>query len=98
VAKDEGIRTGGLKIRKKKAASFIAINRRGRPQIVYQTIVSLIAATTTEKGLRVRCWLDENIYQRGRKARDAEMAPIRIQPQVFHAELNYTIYPHGLSI
>lgn len=78
--------------------SFIAMNWRGRPLIDYQTIVSLIAATTTEKGLSVRCELDENIYERGRKVTDAEMAQIRILPQAFHGEWNYTIYPHSLSI
>lgn len=73
--------------------SFIAKNWRGKPLISYQTIVSLIAATTTEKGLEVRCELDENTYEKGRKVSDAEMAAINIHPHEFHGEWNYTICP-----
>ena len=73
--------------------SFIAKNWRGKPLIDYQTIVSLIAATTTEKGLEVRCALDENTYEKGRKISDAEMATVNLQPHEFHGEWNYTICP-----
>lgn len=73
--------------------SFIAKNWRGKPLINYQTIVSLIAATTTEKGLEVRCELDESTYEKGRKVSDAEMETINILPHDFHGEWNYTICP-----
>jgi len=73
--------------------SFIAMNWRGKPLINYQTIVNLIAATTTEKGLEVCCELDENTYEKGRKVCDAEMATINIQPHEFHGDWNYTICP-----
>ena len=73
--------------------SFIAKNWRGKPLIDYQTIVSLIAATKTGKGLEVRCELDENTYEKGRKISNAEMAALNIRPHEFHGEWNYTIYP-----
>ncbi len=73
--------------------SFIAMNWRGKPLINYQTIVSLIAATTTDKGLEVRCELDENVYEKGRKVGNTEMAAINIQAHEFHGEWNYTIRP-----
>jgi transposase len=75
--------------------SFIAMNWRGKPLIDYQTIVSLIAATTTEKGLEVRCELDENTYEKGRKVSDTEMSTINTQPHEFHGEWNYTISPEN---
>jgi hypothetical protein len=73
--------------------SFISMNWRGKPLIDYQTIVNLIASTTTEKGLIVRCELDENTYLKGRKVTDEEMAEIDLQPHSFHGEWNYTIRP-----
>ena len=73
--------------------SFIAKNWRGKPLIDYQTIVSLIAATKTGKGLEVRCELDENTYEKGRKISNAEMAALNIRPHEFHGEWNYTISP-----
>ena len=73
--------------------SFIAINWRGKPLINYKTIVSLIAATKTTKGLKVRCELDENTYEKGRKVADAQMSTINICPHEFHGEWNYTIKP-----
>jgi Rhodopirellula transposase DDE domain len=38
------------------------MNWRGRPLVSYQVIVHLIAATTTEAGLRVQADLDTNVY------------------------------------
>jgi hypothetical protein len=69
------------------------MNWRGKPLINYQTIVSLIAATTTENGLEVFCELDESTYEKGRKVSNAEMATINIQPHEFHGEWNYTVHP-----
>jgi hypothetical protein len=73
--------------------SFITQNWRGKPLISYQTIVELIAATTTTKGLTVRSALDENRYEKGRTVSDAEMATLNITPATFHGEWNYTIRP-----
>ena len=73
--------------------SFIAMNWRGKPLVDYQTIVSLISATRTRKGLEVRCELDERYYEKGQKVSDAEMATINIHPHEFHGEWNYTIRP-----
>ncbi len=76
-----------------RLSSFIAMNWRGKPLINYQAIVSLVAATTTENGLEVCCELDESTYEKGRKASNAEMATINIQPHEFHGEWNYTVHP-----
>ncbi len=73
--------------------SFISRNWRGRPLIDYRTIVELIGATTSTKGLIVRCELDENLYPAGIKISDAEMAELDIRPHPFHGEWNYTINP-----
>jgi hypothetical protein len=35
--------------------SFITQNWRGKPVVSYQTIVQLVAATTTDAGFKVRC-------------------------------------------
>jgi hypothetical protein len=74
--------------------SFISSNWRGEPLRDYETIVGLIACTTTAKGLRVTCRLDRRKYPAGRKISDNEMAQINITPLGFHGEWNYTIHPH----
>lgn len=73
--------------------SFITLNWRGKPLRTYRTIVSLIAATTTEAGLEVQCELDDNIYEKGRKVTQEEMETINIRRHRFHPEWNYTISP-----
>ena len=73
--------------------SFITQNWRGRPLVSYQAIVQLIAATTTEAGLKVQCEIDRNIYPAGVKITDVEMDAINIQRHDFHGEWNYTISP-----
>ena len=59
----------------------------------YETIVRLIANTTTTKGLQVTCTLDRRKYAVGKKITDAEMKTIRIVKNKFHGEWNYTIDP-----
>ena len=52
--------------------SFISSNWRGEPLRDYETIVRLIASTTTAKGLAVSCRLDRRKYPSG-KSDDDEM-------------------------
>ena len=73
--------------------SFISSNWRGEPLRDYQTIVRLIAGTTTAKGLTVTCRLDHRTYPVGRKVSDQEMATVNLTPQKFHGEWNYIIRP-----
>ncbi len=73
--------------------SFISSNWRGEPLRDYETIVRLIAGTTTAKGLTVSCRLDHRKYPTGREVTADEMKMIRIVPQSFHGEWNYVIRP-----
>jgi hypothetical protein len=73
--------------------SFLTINWRGKPLRSFQTIVQLIAATTTTTGLTVRAELDENKYPKGVKTSDAEFAALNIARHAFHGDWNYTISP-----
>jgi hypothetical protein len=73
--------------------SFITQNWRGKPLVSYQTIVQLIAATTTTAGLKVRCELDQNTYPAGIKVSDKEINAINLDRHDFHGEWNYTISP-----
>ncbi len=74
--------------------SFITQNGRGQPLVSYAVILSLIAATTTETGLTVESRLDTTTYPTKIKVSDDEMATIRLEPDAFHGEWNYTILPH----
>jgi len=73
--------------------SFITQNWRAKPLVSYRVIVDLIAATTTDTGLKVLCELDENCYPKGVAVSDAEMVALNIQRDSFHGEWNYTISP-----
>ena len=73
--------------------SFITINWRGKPLRSYRAIVQLIAATSTDAGLKVRAELDENKYPKGVKVSDAEMAVVNLSRHLFHGDWNYTISP-----
>jgi Rhodopirellula transposase DDE domain len=73
--------------------AFITQNWRGKPLVTHQVIVQLIANTTTKTGLTVQCRLDHNLYDKGVKVSDAEMAKLNIIPADFHGEWNYTIAP-----
>jgi hypothetical protein len=73
--------------------SFISMNWRGKPLVSHETIVNLIAATTTRKGLKVRAELDSSHYPKGIKVSDDELKAIQIKRDEFHGEWNYSILP-----
>ena len=76
--------------------SFISSNWRGEPLRDYETVVRLIAGTTTAKGLSVTCRLDRRKYAVGRRITKKQMATLQIEPLRFHGEWNYVIRPRHL--
>jgi hypothetical protein len=78
--------------------SFISMNWRGKPLVNHQTIIKLISATRTTKGLTVQCELDDNEYDKGRKITDQQMDGLNLKRDPFHGEWNYTLYPSWLTI
>ena len=74
----------------------ITRNWQGVPLETLEVVVQSIASTTTTKGLEVHAWLDENIYEKGRKVSDAELAECIIKRHAFHGEWNYEIHPRTL--
>jgi hypothetical protein len=75
--------------------SFISQNWRGRPLLTHATIVQLISHTRTSTGLIVRCMLDRRRYPKEVKITDDQMATIRLRPDSFHGDWNYSLQPHG---
>lgn len=73
--------------------SRITHNWRGRPLETYQTIVNLIANTTTTTGLTVRCELDPNLYPTKIKLTDQQKESIPLVRHEFHGDWNYAIEP-----
>jgi hypothetical protein len=73
--------------------SFITQNWRGQPLLSHQTIVNLIAGTTTKTGLTVQAALDTNPYATEIKVSDEELASLSLDRHEFHGDWNYTISP-----
>jgi hypothetical protein len=78
--------------------SFISKNWRGQPLTSLKVIVSLIAATTTKKGLKVHAEIDDRKYPQGLKIADKEMAQINLHRDSFHGEWNYEIRPRHETV
>ena len=66
---------------------------RGRPLYDYTTIIELIGATTTKKGLQVKALLDNGEYPVGQKVSDDEMRALNLKISAWHGEWNYSIRP-----
>lgn len=73
--------------------SFISKNWRGKPLDSLETIVNLIAATTTETGLKVYARVDPGTYPDKIKVSNAELAAVQLEGDTFHPEWNYRIKP-----
>lgn len=73
--------------------SFISMNWRARPLTSFEVALNLIASTTTATGLHVTARLDENSYPTGIEIDAQHAAALKINPDDFHGEWNYTIPP-----
>lgn len=62
-----------------KMFSYISKNWEGKPLVDIVTIVKLIGSTTTEKGLKVICKVDEKSYATGIKVEKEELEKIDIE-------------------
>ena len=73
--------------------SHISMNWRGRPLESHETIVQLIAATTSRSGLKVHAELDQATYPKGVKITHQQMAALPLTRHDFHGDWNYTLHP-----
>lgn len=71
----------------------ITRNWQGVPLESIDVVVSLIGATRTSTGLEVHAWLDEKIYEKGKKLKEHQLEEICIKRNKFHGEWNYEIRP-----
>lgn len=71
--------------------SFISKNWQGIPLVNTSVIVNLIGSTKTQKGLSIKCVLDEAKYEKGIVVTPEEFDLIAITEDDFHGDWNYTI-------
>ncbi len=76
--------------------SQISKNWRGKPLVSLTAIVSLIASTTTNTNLQVRCIVDTTHYKTGIKVSDEELSKVCILKNSFCGNWNYTIFPSNM--
>lgn len=70
---------------------YISKNWAGQPLVDVETVVKLIGSTTTEKGLTVKCILDENVYPTGIHVEDEQYNKVLIERIDPMREWNYII-------
>ena len=73
---------------------YISKNWAGQPLIDIQTVVNLIGSTKTEKGLKVICKVDENVYETGKKATEEQKKSLNIEYLGPNEKWNYIIRPN----
>ena len=69
----------------------ITHNWRGKPLTSVDVIVSMIGATKTRGGLRIKARLDRREFAKGRKVTDEQMAELALVLDKFHGDWNYTL-------
>lgn len=77
--------------------SYISQNWRGRPLVSIETIVNLIGATKTKKGLIIKTSVDTNEYPKGIKITDEKIKLLALAREAFHGEWNYTLRPRKID-
>jgi len=76
-----------------RLSSFISQNWRGKPPVSHETIVDLIAATTTKWSLEVTSEPDQSLYPSVIKVSNKELEEINLRRDPSHGRWNYTISP-----
>jgi hypothetical protein len=72
----------------------ISINWAGQPLRTFEIMLALIRGTLTEKGLQVKAFLVEQVFEKGIKVAEEVFQAINIQPHETCSKWNYTIRPH----
>jgi len=78
--------------------SFIPKNWRGKPPTSYPVIFVLVAAATTETGLRILAEWDPGHYPTGTEVKDAELAALPLTGHDWHGEWNYDLAPNSQPV
>ena len=73
------------------------MNWKGEPLVSFETVVNMISATKTKKGLRIKAVLDATMYETGVKITDEQMRELNIHPHRRNPEWNYTFLPRNES-
>ncbi len=73
--------------------SHITQNWRGRPLESIETVVNLVAATTTTTGLHIRAAADKKSYKKGIRVSDEQMAKLSVIPDRVRSVWNYRFEP-----
>lgn len=74
---------------------YISKNWQGQPLVDIETIVNLIGSTTTEKGLKVVCRVDENHYETGLKITKEQKDNLNIEFVGPNEKWNYIVRPNA---
>lgn len=72
---------------------YISKSWQGQPLINIETVVQLISSTTTSKGLKVVCQVDDNKYALNQKVTDEDFEKINLHPSRTLGSWNYIIKP-----
>jgi transposase len=75
----------------------ITQNWRGKPLRTFETVVDLIANTSTTAGLHVEAKLDSRKYRTGIEITKAQMSSLALRRHAFHGEWNYDLQPRELK-
>ena len=75
--------------------SQITLNWRGKPLTTLEAVVSLIAATKTTTGLKVKAAADQKVYRTGIKVSDNAFEELRLVKEDFLGDWNYVIKPRS---
>ena len=72
------------------------------PLVSVLVAIELIAGATTKTGLQIRCELDRNVYPKGIKVSDEELATLNIKRDKFHPRMELRHCPakskHGAVV
>lgn len=71
----------------------ITRNWKAQPLTSYETVVNLIAHTTTKKGLKVQSEIDSRTYEVGKKVSKKEMKALSMSRHEVNPRWNYTLKP-----
>jgi len=77
--------------------SYISMNWQGKPLKTLEIMLGYIRGTSTATGLKVKAFLDRDVYKRGQKVKREDLERLKMELHTVYSKWNYTLRPREVQ-
>jgi len=73
------------------------MNWQGKPLKTLEIMLGYIRGTSTATGLKVKAFLDRDVYKRGQKVKREDLERLKMELHTVYSKWNYTLRPREVQ-